>query len=194
MWSVNKRTSVPIIMDIFSHGLWAGAAYKAINKKRDNKINVKAAAFWGVFPDLFAFTIPFVWLLWNLVFGHLNFGNLPHPSAGEPPQQDTLWVFRLASSFYTISHSAVVFAALFLFVWLIFRKPMWALGGWLLHILIDIPTHTYQFYPTPVFWPISGLEFNGFSWATPWFLIINYSIIIIVYWFLRERKTTKKAL
>ncbi len=52
-------------MDIFSHGLWAGVAYKAINKKLKKTFNVWLAIFWGVFPDMASFGVLFVffWLM-----------------------------------------------------------------------------------------------------------------------------------
>lgn len=59
-------------MDIFSHGLWAGAAYKAVNKKAKKPLNVWLAGFWGVFPDLFAFTIGFAWIFGSLIFEKLS--------------------------------------------------------------------------------------------------------------------------
>lgn len=175
-------------MDIFAHGLWAGAAYKAVNKKNKRPLNVKLAAFWGVFPDLFAFTIPSVWLFWNLAFGGLSFADLPRPEETEPAPQDTLPIFRLASLLYSISHSAIIFFIISGIVFLILRRPIWELGGWLLHILLDIPTHSYQFYPTPFLWPLSGWKFDGFSWGTPWFLVLNYAAIITVYLLLRKKK------
>jgi hypothetical protein len=58
---------------------------------------------------------------------------------------------------------------------------MWAMLGWLVHILIDIPTHSYQFYPTPFLWPLSSWKFNGISWGQKWFMIANYSTIVIAY-------------
>jgi len=175
-------------MDIFAHGLWAGAAYKAVNKKAKKPLNVRLAGFWGVFPDLFAFTLGFAWLFGNLIFGDMSFTDLPRPDSVEPAPQDTLPIFRLTSMLYSISHSAIVFLIVFGVVFLIFRRPSWELGGWFIHILLDIPTQSYQFYPTPFLWPISGWKFDGFSWGTPWFLILNYSAIIIVYWFLRRKK------
>jgi len=175
-------------MDIFAHGLWAGAAYKAVNKKAKKPLNVRLAGFWGVFPDLFAFTLGFAWLFGNLIFGDMSFTDLPRPDSVEPAPQDTLPIFRLTSMLYSISHSAIIFLIVFGVVFLIFRRPIWELGGWFIHILLDIPTHSYQFYPTPFLWPISGWKFDGFSWGTPWFLILNYSAIIIVYWFLRRKK------
>jgi len=61
-------------MDIFSHGLWAIVAYKGTNDfvlkpKSKKSLKVWLAAFWGIFPDLFSFAIPFVW-----IFGGFGFG------------------------------------------------------------------------------------------------------------------------
>ncbi len=175
-------------MDILSHGLWAGATYKTINKKARKKLNVGLASFWGVFPDILAFTIGFIWLLWNLAFSGLSFADLPNPNSVEPITQDTLFIFQLTSVLYKISHSAIIFFIIFFIAFLIFRRPIWELGGWFIHIIFDIPTHSYKFYPTPFLWPISGWKFNGFSWGAPWFLILNYSALIIVYLLLHNRK------
>lgn len=71
------------------------------------------------------------------------------------------------------------------------------MGGWLLHILMDIPSHSYDFYPTPFLWPISDFKINGFHWGTPWFMITNYSLIIISYlilYFLKKRNKKRASL
>ncbi len=190
-------------MDIFAHGLWAGAGYKAINNKYGKTLSVKAAVFWGVFPDLFAFSIPLTWMTIQLLLGNINIADFSHhPAAGEPPPSDTLWIFTLANALYSISHSAVVFIAVFLLIWLARSRyiqprangsgtgPVWELGGWLLHILIDVPTHTYQFFPTPVFWPISGATFSGIAWSEPWFMMLNYGSLLVVYLILMRKKKT----
>lgn len=185
-------------MDIFSHGLWAAAAYKAVNNKK--RLNLWKAAFWGVFPDLFAFTIGFVWILGNLAFGDLSFADLPRPDLVEPASDELVFgngdiqntasfIARLTATLYHFSHSAVVFFVIFGVVYFVFRRPIWELGGWLIHIILDIPTHSYQFYPTPVLWPLSGWTFDGFSWGTLWFLIPNYIAIIIVYLLLRKKES-----
>ena len=179
-------------MDIFAHGLWTGALYKGVNRKVAKPFKVWQAVFWGVFPDLFAFAVPLAGLIWNWTFDGLNFSDFPDPSKTEPPPPDTLWFFRLASFLYSISHSLVIFVLVFGFIWLIRKQPVWELGGWLLHILIDIPTHSYNFYPTPAFWPVSYWKFNGFSWGTPWFMIVNYSALVFVYFLLRKKKKTAK--
>lgn len=178
-------------MDILAHGLWVGAVYKAINKKNKRPLSVKFAAFWGVFPDLFAFTIGFVWLFGNLLFGDTNLADLPRPDSVEPAPRDTLPIFRLTPLLYSLSHSAIIFFIVFGIVYFVFRRPVWELGGWFIHIILDIPTHSYQFYPTPFLWPLSDWKFNGFSWGTLWFLIPNYIGIIGAYLLLRDRKKFK---
>lgn len=183
-------------MDIFAHGLWAAATYKAANKKfvTNNRkpLNVWFATFWGMFPDLFAFTIPFVWIAWGFVSGGITTADIPRPHQVEPPTDGKIYaVMHLANSLYSVSHSAIIFAATFLIVWLLTRRPVWELGGWLLHILIDIPSHSYQFYPTPVFWPLSGWKFNGVAWSTPWFMVLNYSALAVVYFILWRKRKAK---
>ena len=56
-------------MDIISHGLWTGLIYKLFNRFKNRRFNINLAAFWGIFPDVFAFTILFVSLLTNILFG-----------------------------------------------------------------------------------------------------------------------------
>ncbi len=195
-------------MDIFSHGLWAGAASKGVNLKSKKQLNVWLVAFWGVFPDLFAFTIPFAWLIFNLLTGKLHFQNFPQPGAIEPDGRpkffgngDTRQAYSLLSYLvallYGLSHSLVIFlviAGIIILSWKFFQKPgrlPWEMGGWLFHILLDIPTHTYRFFPTPLFWPLAGWKFDGFSWANPVFLIINYSAIAAVYtilWYANKKR------
>ncbi|MBI2450808.1 MAG: metal-dependent hydrolase [Parcubacteria group bacterium] len=168
-------------MDVFSHGLWSGAVYKALNIKKKKNFNVWLAAFWGVFPDLFAFTIPFVWLFWNLFTGGMRFADFPRPEESEPPTETRFPIFNLAAHLYNFSHSLLVFSLIFGVFWWIYKQPQWELGAWLLHILIDIPTHSYKFFPTPFLWPVSSWKFNGIIWGTRWFIIANYLLLVIVY-------------
>lgn len=189
-------------MDILSHGLWAGAAYKAANKiirKEKKPFRLRLAVFWGIAPDIFSFGILFVWITGLLLFGGLNFfdfhqhGRMPiNPERPdmEPLPGNTLFIFRLVSFLYNVSHSVVVFIFIFGIVALIFKKPVWEMAGWLIHILIDIPTHSYQFYPTPFLWPVSGWKFDGFSWGNPWFMFFNYLALAAVYYLLFIKRKT----
>lgn len=178
-------------MDVFSHGLWSGAIFKGINLKKEKKLSAKWAVFWGVFPDVFAFASLFIWLFWQLISGSMNFADWPRPDATEPIQSDTLFIFRLTNFLYSLTHSLAVFLIVFGFLFLIFRRPIWELLAWLAHILVDIPTHTYQFYPTPFLWPFSDIKFDGFSWGVPWFVFSNYFLLAAVYFYLYLRKKKK---
>ncbi|HLD04625.1 MAG TPA: metal-dependent hydrolase [Candidatus Nanoarchaeia archaeon] len=168
-------------MDIFAHGLWAVALYKAVNLYQKTKFKLLWAAFWGVFPDVFAFSIPMGLHAYNLLMKGASM--YEHPLS------------ELTHIMYSMSHSAIIFFLFFLTVCLIckhYHKPKpWILGGWLLHTLCDVPTHSYRFFPTPVFWPLSEWKFNGISWGTPWFMMVNYTAIVTVY-LLLARKANEK--
>jgi hypothetical protein len=131
--------------------------------------------FFGVAPDFFAFTIPFAIGLYKMTFSKTPvyefFGH--HGTVGG---------FDLASYLYQFSHSLVIFALVFILVWVLSRRPRWELIGWALHILIDIPSHSAGFYPTPFLFPISDYKFlYGVSWANQTYMIINYSALLLVW-------------
>jgi len=184
-------------MDVISHGLWVGAIYKAINleKRTKERLKVWKAVLWGIFPDVLSFAILFAYMIIGLIFGMNNFSGIPNPSQIEP---HTVYssnpIFHLTGILYNLSHSSLIFILVFAIISLLYWKPLWTMCAWGVHILIDIPTHSYEFYPTPVFWPISGWRFDGFSWANPWFLAMNYIVLIGIYIFLIrwERKLIRK--
>lgn len=168
-------------MDILAHMLWANYGARVGNKKLEKKkkplISLGWVTFWGVFPDLFAFGIPMVLAIPNFIKNGFSMGR---------PE-----VFGLPANLYQYSHSLVIWAAVFCIMWIIFKRPRLALLGWALHILIDIPSHSATFYPTPFLFPISEYRFvDGISWANPWYMIINYSLLLIVtlYFFLSKKK------
>src|SRR3989344_3455353 len=184
-------------MDIFSHAFWAAAAAKSVNTKikyfkKRKPINVLWVALWGVAPDISAFAPIFISgaFVFLLGTGEMSVFQIPHPSDMEPAEGNGLLVFKLTKALYNIGHSAIVFAAVFILASLIFRRLRWEMLGWFLHIIIDVPTHSYKFYPTPVFWPLADWKFDGISWATPWFIAVNISAIVLVllfYFFLRKK-------
>lgn len=170
-------------MDILAHMLWANYGARAGNKKlrekKKREISLPAVTFWGVFPDLFAFGIPTA----LMVLTAIGTGSLPH---GRPN------MFGLPATLYQYSHSLVIWAFVFILVWIITKRPHLALLGWALHILIDIPSHAASFYPTPFLFPLSNYKFlHGVSWGNTWYMIINYSLLLIVsiYFFTKKRST-----
>ncbi|HEY7531274.1 MAG TPA: hypothetical protein VH681_00670, partial [Nitrospiraceae bacterium] len=69
--------------------------------------------------------------------------------------------------------------------WLLLRRPLWGLSAWGLHVLVDIPTHSFAFFPTPFLWPLSTWKFDGWQWMTPTILVPNYVLLALLYaWFL----------
>jgi hypothetical protein len=163
-------------MDIVSHGLWGSIAFGRKNKK-----SFWLSFFWGIAPDLFSFGIFFIFLLLGP-----NRGMILRQA---PPPPNTIPEF--VYSMYNITHSLVVFAIVFIVCWILFKRPIVELLAWLLHILLDIPTHSHEFFSTPALWPISDVTFNGIPWSHPGIYIPNVILLLILYvWFfiIRTRK------
>ena len=167
-------------MDILAHTLWANAGARGMNRLREKKGKPKLmhpgwTGFWGVFPDFFAFTIPFIAMVWRVIVGKAD------PSHWHD-HHAVLGGFDLAAYLYQYSHSLVIWAAVFLIVWAIYKRPRYELLGWALHILIDIPSHSIGFYPTPFLFPISEYRFPyGLPWSNIWYMIINYAALVAVW-------------
>ena len=170
-------------MDILAHTLWTNAGAQGVNalaKKKNKTFHISAGwtAFWGIFPDLFAFTIPFTLRFYDSIFGNAGFFFFRPPSAEEGLNS----TFSLAHTLYNYSHSLVIFAVVFIVVSLISKRPRYELLGWALHILIDIPSHALSFFPTPFLFPLSDYKFPyGISWANQWYMILNYGALLLVW-------------
>jgi len=192
-------------MDTISHGLWAGAVAKGVNLKFAKKIKPGWMALWGVFPDIFAFAPVVIWMLWQMFYNGVDFDDVPRPETMTPEARNTFFVFRLTRVLYHMSHSLIIFLALFFLVWMFHRyrlrrkkkseeatlkdtrrqtyrcPPYWEMTGWFIHIITDIPTHSATFYPTLFLWPLSDWCFDGVSWGNLPFIITNYTSLLVVY-------------
>ncbi|MBI2023875.1 hypothetical protein HYT00_00550 [Candidatus Giovannonibacteria bacterium] len=155
-------------MDIISHGLWGSLVFGRSNKKSFWK-----AFLFGVAPDF----IPFAPFFILMIFG---FAKYPGFST-EPPVAGAIpdYVYFL----YKITHSLVIFAVVFFGAWLIKRKFFWPMAAWGIHVLLDIPTHSYKFFPTPFLWPVANFEINGIPWADPIIFFPNVLILAILYYY-----------
>jgi hypothetical protein len=157
-------------MDIVSHGLWGGIAFGRANRR-----SFGLAVGWGMLPDL----VPFG--LWYLA---VLMGRTPRPWHGvwEPPDPSLIpaYVHRL----YSVTHSLIVFLAVFAVIRVVCRKPIWEICAWGLHIGMDIFTHSTRFFPTPFLWPISAIRVNGWPWGRPTIFIPNVLLLVLLYaWF-----------
>ena len=165
-------------MDIISHGLYGGIAFG-----RKSRISYWKSFFFGVMPDLFSFGIFTGMTVLGLVSG-LDW------SAGPPnPNSVPEYVHRL----YDITHSFIVAFGVFGLVWFLRKKPMYELLAWPLHIIVDIPTHSTAFFPTPFLWPLSDFRVDGVSWGHPYIFIPNVVFIVVLYsiFYIRKRKQNK---
>lgn len=180
-------------MDIFAHTLWANAGARAANtafqrKGKSIRISPGWTGFWGMFPDFFAFTIPFLLGFYQLLWGTGSLSDFSHHrlSAGG---------FDIAAYLYQYSHSLVIWFGVFIVVWIIKKRPQYELFGWALHILIDIPSHAINFYPTPFLFPISEYRFPyGISWSNTWYMLINYTLLATIWGSILISKFKQKRL
>ena len=153
-------------MDIVSHALWGGITFG-----RRTRQAFLAAACISILPDVLTeglFAVLYV----------LDIGNMPGWEHGHP--NITAYPFW-AQNLYNITHSAIVFVLAFLLLWAFARKPVWIIGAWGLHILIDIPTHSMDLFPTPFLWPLSDYKINGIGWHNPIVLGVNILLLLGAY-------------
>lgn len=158
-------------MDILAHALWTGAAAKFVHLKTRQPLRVGWAAMWGVFPDLFSFTIPAIVRIWWYLTGTTH---SLLPDAHSAPHFQYVW------QLYHCSHSLVVFAVVFGLAWTILRRPVLEMLGWALHILIDISTHQ-GIFAVHFLWPLSNYGFNGIRWENRWFMAANYAGLLAAF-------------
>lgn len=154
-------------MDILAHGLWGGAAFYPKGVKK-----FAAAFVVGMAPDLLSFGIYHLtrpdWIKLRLAGG-----------VSGPPPLSALPEFLFHA--YNLTHSLVIWAILFALIWMIRKRPPWLFSAWGLHILCDIPTHNSRYFPTPYLWPLPTPFVEGISWATPWFMMSNYTALLLAY-------------
>lgn len=180
-------------MEILAHTLWTAAAAKtandrALKKNKKIKFNLFWTSFWGIFPDLFAFAIPFIIFLWNILFNSQVFESVAI-------SRKIVDASGLSQVLYQYSHSIIIWAFVFGLVWLFSRKLPLSLLGWVFHIILDIPSHSITYYATPFLFPLSNYRFPyGISWSNKWFMIGNYTALLIVWGIILFKKHKKNKL
>jgi hypothetical protein len=159
-------------MDILSHGLWG-----AITFGRRSRPSFWLAFVLGLAPDLLSFGILYLAVA-------LGMAERPDFSHGTPPESS---IPQYVHHLYNVTHSLISFFAVFFVVWAIRKWPAWELGAWGLHVLVDVPTHSSSFFPTPVFWPLFSWTFDGWQWMNPVILVPNYVLLALCYaWFMSQ--------
>lgn len=174
-------------MDILSHALWAGAAATAMHQfglatRRD----IAGAAALGAMPDLLGMIPVTLWAATQAGTVHLlHRWVTAHPGA-EPALAP--WARMAEHHLHCSGHSLVVAGLATLLVWRFAARFMPWLLGWWLHIAIDVPTHSDEFYPVPIFYPFSDWGVDGIAWTNPGVLVVNYLALTAVYALLWVRR------
>jgi membrane-bound metal-dependent hydrolase YbcI (DUF457 family) len=150
-------------MDFVSHALWGGSAFG----RRTMKAFVAAAGI-SLLPDVL--TEGLFGVLYVVGIGGMPGWDHGHPNITAYP----LWSRNL----YSLTHSLAVFALVFALIWTILKRPVWVVGAWGLHILIDIPTHSVELFPTPFLWPFSDFRFDGVEWYNP--IVFGTNVLLLV--------------
>jgi len=165
-------------MDIFSHWLWGMALTRG-------KISWKVSGPMGVLPDLLAF-VP------ASIYGMIN--GIPRTRVDADTVTSDLPV---AWEIYQWTHSLTIVAFLYgcayyflkskghenpKYVAWIFVLP------WFFHILLDIPGHSIEFFPTPFLNPFSDFMFDGVRWSTWWFYFPQVALLSYIWWSILKRE------
>ena len=159
-------------MDTLSHALW-GKGLFGYRKYRWYSF------LFGALPDLFSFGIYFI----HSIF----FSSSPlmgRPERSEIPE----WVYSL----YDISHSLVI-ASIFIFIaYKINKEFAFPMLAWPAHIILDFFTHSIEFFPTPILWPISDFKFDGIPWSNPIIFFTNVLLIFLLFIYRRKKSNSLK--
>ena len=163
-------------MDILAHGLWAGVGAVALQRRlRLTRSTVAVTVGMALLPDVVHLLPSLGWAL----FGDGSYAALRAYALALPGQEPVVppLIGLLTHNLHCILHSAVVAAAATLLLWAMLRRFWIPLLGWWSHIVIDVFTHSADFYPSPVFYPFTQWGFDGLAWNTPWFMVVNYAAL-----------------
>jgi hypothetical protein len=164
-------------MDIVAHALWAGVGVALARRKMpiDRRTAGLTVAL-AVLPDVLQLLPLLAWILsTNGALETLSAYSLASP--GTEPALPPV-VALVTHHLHCIAHSAIVAATATAACWLWLRRFWLPLAGWWLHIVIDVFTHSADFYPSPVLYPLTMWGFDGVAWNAPWFLAANYAALV----------------
>ena len=158
-------------MDFLSHFLWTFGIFFTHEK---NWI----FAIVGVLPDLLSLGPEYIYLLATSRFKLRELRTLSN----------------YTSRLYDITHSLVVFSIVFGLSFIFFKDYIIYLLPWVIHILMDLPFHSkkpsYNFlwpllikasFSTRFLWPFSNFSVDGINWTKRWFIITNYSLLMLFF-------------
>ena len=161
-------------MDIIAHGLWAGLGLRwlATRRKPSRPAVVVATVGMAVLPDL-AHLLP---IIARALFDGGSLQEVWRYAIAVPGLEPDLagWAAAWSHHLHCALHSAVIAGGATLLLWRWRASVGLPLAGWWSHIVIDVFTHSAEFYPVPVLYPLTYQGFDGLAWNTPWFMVANY--------------------
>ena len=175
-------------MDIIAHTLWAAAGATALQRRQTlSRGTLIATLALAALPDvLHLLPIAGWWLFANGSFAALSgyAVALPGQEPALPPGVQ-FWSHHL----HCVMHGAPVAALVTAVLWAA-RRAFWIpLLGWWSHIVIDVFSHSADYYPVPVLYPFTERGFDGIAWNTPWFMVLNYALLTAAgLWLWRTRR------
>jgi hypothetical protein len=180
-------------MDILAHALWAGIGTTlAARRFRLTRRTVVATIALAVVPDVVQLLPIAAWVMSGggaaaalVIYATASPGSEPAMPAA---------VGLVTHHLHCVTHSAIIAGAVTLLTWIATRSLWVPLLGWWSHILIDVVTHSAEFYPSPVLYPLTLRGFDGIAWNTPWFMALNYAALgVALMGVVRSRSTSRSA-
>jgi len=174
-------------MDVIAHALWAGAGVMLAQRRwAITRRTAAATVALAVAPDV-PHLLPI--LGWS-AFGAGTAATVKGYAIAVPGQEPAVppGVEWLSHNLHCVTHSAIVAGMAALLLWMGSRSLWIPLLGWWSHIVIDVFTHSADYYPSPVLWPFTRQGFDGVAWNTPVFMALNYLALAATYlWLIRQR-------
>ena len=141
-------------MDIVAHTLWAAAGAALIHRRRPlARGGVIATLVLAALPDVIHILPLAGWWL----FADGSFAALRAYAVAVPGQEPVLppLVGLLSHHLHCVMHSAPIASLVTLALWA-GRRTFWIpLLGWWSHIVIDVFTHSADYYEVPVLYPFA---------------------------------------
>jgi len=168
-------------MDIFSHWLWGMALTRG-------KVSWKVSGPMGVLPDLLAFIPATIYRMSN---GKSRVSVDDNTVTADMP---------FAWEIYQWTHSFAIVGFLYCCGYYFFKSKghenpkhmawMFVLP-WFFHILLDIPGHSIEFFPTPFLHPFSDFMLDGVRWSTWWFFFPQVVVLGGVWWYILKSEKSQ---
>ena len=136
-------------MDLVAHTLWAAAGAAAIHRSRPlSRRTVVATLVLAALPDVLHLLPVAGWRL----FADGSFAALRRYAVAIPGQEPGLppLVGLLSHHLHCVMHSAPIAGPVTLALWAVQRTLWIPLLGWWSHIVIDVFTHSADYYAVPV--------------------------------------------